>query len=509
MTIFNDDKKRMLRDFVLALSLANLGFYKLWRELFFRPVPAEKFFIKFLPGPLHFTAALFDIVLMALVFWAGIQLARRSKSLFLLRTAQLLFVLTVIFFTGHILLVHLGPYLSNMAHNKRMIIMDGLAPVTIVLFALFFRRFYCSTVTFCAILVLAFAPFVLVTFTRAGLRIFTPDFMPVFMDQPLAKPFPTVKGSPHVVLLLFDGMDERLCFAARPPALRYPELDRFCREAFYAENAYPPGNCTDLSLPSFTIGKRVVNSHPVDSNRMKLLLEGSPDEVYWNGLPNLFSKTRDLGLNTALVGWHLPYGRVFGSSLNYFYWATGEIPRIARNQTFETATLDCLKRVLPLQHKRDHINEYLNILEHAKKIVSNPAYNLAMVHWPVPHAPQIYDYKRRQFTYFASSITGYFGNVALADDALGEVRRRMERDGAWDDAAVLIFSDHHWLNSWMYDGGNDARSVFMLKLPHQSKPVVYSRQFNTVLIHHLTLALLRREIVTPEQLVAWLDKNRS
>ncbi|MGH9783696.1 MAG: hypothetical protein ACRD88_05880, partial [Terriglobia bacterium] len=48
---------------------------------------------------------------------------------------------------------------------------------------------------------------------------------------------------------------------------------------------------------------------------------------------------------------------------------------------------------------------------------------------------------------------------------------------------------------------------FLLKLAGQNHPVPYDCPFNTVAIHDLALAILKKELSTPEQVVGWLDRR--
>src|SRR5205814_9818009 len=60
-------------------------------------------------------------------------------------------------------------------------------------------------------------------------------------------------GPPRRILwLVFDEMDQRMLFDARPDGIKFPESDRFRSEALYSDSAYPPAGETLLSMPSLT-----------------------------------------------------------------------------------------------------------------------------------------------------------------------------------------------------------------------------------------------------------------
>ncbi len=80
----------------------------------------------------------------------------------------------------------------------------------------------------------------------------------------------------------------------------------------------------------------------------------------------------------------------------------------------------------------------------------------------------------------------------------------------WESTTIIVSSDH-WLRKalWRYEGETDHRIPFMLKLAGQKKGVTYEKPFNTVLTRDLVLAILRGEITSIDEVVTWLDKNRS
>ena len=119
-----------------------------------------------------------------------------------------------------------------------------------------------------------------------------------------------------------------------------------------------------------------------------------------------------------------------------------------------------------------------------------------------------------------SPTVNYLDNLELVDRTLADFRRAMERAGTWDTTALLITADHPFRPEIWKSGftpeeeqitrGKEYRFVpFILKLPGQTTRLTYDTPFNVVLIHHLTRALLSREISDPEAVIQWLDHNRS
>ena len=151
----------------------------------------------------------------------------------------------------------------------------------------------------------------------------------------------------------------------------------------------------------------------------------------------------------------------------------------------------------------------------ARELVRRPDLDLVLLHWPVPHFPGIYDRRTGQF-----SQTGtYLDNLELADHALGDVRREMETAGTWESSNIIVTADHWWrptlwnqLPAWMGEesaayGRRNRRVVFLLKMAGQKEGLTIEESFNTILLHDLILAMLTRQVTTPDQAAAWIHAH--
>ena len=65
----------MLRDLLIALSLSNLCFLRIWNELF----NGKVVYYALVPPTHQLLGIVLNVFLLALVFWTGAQLARRSQ----------------------------------------------------------------------------------------------------------------------------------------------------------------------------------------------------------------------------------------------------------------------------------------------------------------------------------------------------------------------------------------------------------------------------------------------
>ena len=174
--------------------------------------------------------------------------------------------------------------------------------------------------------------------------------------------------------------------------------------------------------------------------------------VSWRDQPNIFRRARELGVNTALVGWHHPYCRVLGDSLTRcFDQVGGTATDILTRETF--ADQNGLAKSLamavalrwksltslfapsshPSEHALDHYmqarqqQEYFRIRDRAYQQAADPRVDFLYVHFPTPHLFAIYDRQRREFT--LSDKTTYFDNLALVDRTVGNCVGPWKRPG--------------------------------------------------------------------------------
>ncbi len=531
----------MLRNLAIALSLANLCFIEVWKNLL---DPSLRFFTKFPPSPNNLVAILLNVCLLAALTWAALSLARPSSNVVSRRIGQSVFLLVLLMaFCGVLLqlllqLVGLPPLYGILG----FLVLLFVVFVVVVLALILWDR---QPLSAAAGIALVLFPFVPITFFQVGWSLTKADSTVALRDKALAPPSPAGKTpATRVVWLVFDEMDQRMAFSARPPTVHLPEIDRLRSQAIYASNAYPPADGTLLSMPALLSGQLVSSSKPLDADELMITFAGTEEAVRWSTQPNVFSKAREAGFRSAVAGWYLPYCRMITDTLTSCSWQVTVGPLDDRRMTVPdcmVAQIQNVMEVTPLAaelgltrrmmtegqarlRREKHLDAYLAILHDAKKAATDPDLDLILVHWPIPHAPGIYDRTKDDFALFEGS--NYLDNLELMDRSLGEVRRSMEDTGTWETAAVLVTSDHWWKTGVQGVQGSSSqpsstseeaafadrighRVPFLLKMAGQKEAMTYEPAFNTVLTHDLLLALLRGEVRTPNSVVSWIDQQRS
>jgi len=510
------------RDLVFSLSSANLCFLGGWSAL----VEPSAGYSRHAATPNEYLALMLDVLLLAAAFFFILTLVRRLDRPFAWKAVRAAL--------GLLLLIPLN-VLRMQVRNLWMpslferfgpsVLRVSLIALGLVLVVILVRRLELFG-RVAGFVVLLLSPLVPMLFANAVWLMLHPR--PDGGNRHAYALAATDTSRPRVLWLIFDEFDQRLAFGERPASVRLPEMDRIRSQAIYASNAFRPAGWTVLSLPSLINGSVVSDAKPGGPDELMITYAGSGGPVPWSAQPTVFSRVRDAGFNTALVGSYHPYCRVLGSSLTFcsqsfvaasepgstlpvllvdgFRGIVGTFPVAGRLPRFESVC-------------RQGREMYLRVLQDARKVAVDPAFGLAFIHWPVPHSPFIYSRSRNDFALDGSGT--YLDNLVLVDLTLGDLRRTMESAGTWENSTVLISSDHglrghieDLLPAWggrrpmAAHGGTDRRVPFLMKLPHQRQAAAYDAPFNTVVSCDLVLALLRGELSSTANVIQWIDQHR-
>jgi hypothetical protein len=512
---------RTLRDILIALSLSNLCFMSGWRVLA-NPLHYTYYHWKYHPGFSEYIALAINIFLLAFIFWGAITLARRSGKQSMIWLARWMLLLVLILPVNSLRIQLFDPNVPSRQNWWGGLLLMGIFSV-VVLSALVLRRWRLKILRTAVSCVLILFPFALITFSQgAWLAIkYRSNADLANDDSPAPASNSMKKDAPRVLWIVFDELDQKRAFSERAGDLALPELDRLRSGALFASNAYPPAGETLLSLPSLIMGKVITTNSPVRPDETMIAFKGSTEQTVWSTQPNVFSEARAAGFNTALVGWYHPYCRVIADDLTSCFWEpvvdnisplSGRPTVLKSMELWAQLALFRIPGMFRLfQSKYDsdrcenHIQEYLQILEHAKVVVKNRDFGLVFLHLPIPHHPFIYDRFKNALS--SRPDRNYEDNLALTDRTLGELRREMEGAGLWEDTTVIVTSDHWWRTP--IDGKIDKRIPFIIKLARQNAGMTYEAKFNTVLTSRIVTALLKGEVTTADTAVKWLERNRS
>lgn len=502
----------MLKDSVLAFSMANLLFLGVWFDL----LDSTRYVREALPQPIEYLSAVVLVTLVGLVLLMVRRWSRRIAHPGLQRVMEGAFALALLFPLNVMRLQFTALKVTLLQGRMNQILM--VLAVLCGLALLFLRRRFVVSVA--AWVVLIVSPLTPILFAQAIWRWVQGPPTPA-MSQPLASTRDGDKQpATRVLWMVFDEMDEGQVFVSRPASVRLPEMDRLRAQSVYAANAFPPAGWTAMSLPALLGGRLVRDAQPLSQSELMITYQGSQTPVPWSKESNIFAAAHAAGFSSGMVGWFHSYCRVLGASLTVCSRPDGMLP--LSGAQLDEVMLRQLEQLVPetpvtnYPARRRRRRLYAKILDEALNLVRNRHLSLVLIHWPIPHNVGIYDRSSGRRVLAGS----YLDNLELADHTLGEIRKEMEKLGTWDSTHVVVTSDHWWrptvqnqLPGWLTEEGAafrkpiDHRVPFLLKMAGQKEGRTIEESFNTVLLHDLTLGLLSGRVTEPDQAVSWIQSH--
>jgi hypothetical protein len=358
-----------------------------------------------------------------------------------------------------------------------------------------------------------------------------------YRDRVLAQPFSNPPKGVRVVWIIFDELSQEIAFGNRPQGARLPNLDRLKATSFFATAAKAPGEATLISMPGLILGEPVVEAIPRGPDKLYLRTHSQSKPVPWSVLPSVFDDARELGFNTALLGWYHPYGRLLNRSLTHCFWTPQWLNAGVEEQFAEPAFwysmwdrarlqlaalpgAGHLPGVFPGVYERQaKVKLFSLLLSRALEWAADPSIGLVLLHLPVPHPPSIYSSSEGALT--PKGRMGYLDNIVLADRALGLLRRSIEEAGLWNQSAILVSADHgwrtpFWRNSPGWTAAEEAAShsdtaavPFLLKLPGQASGAVYDKALPTIVTRRLIVEILSGRLADPAAIPAAIGRIQS
>lgn len=316
-------------------------------------------------------------------------------------------------------------------------------------------------------------------------------------------------GKTPVFIFLFDEWSRPRSMPDGEFRPAFPHLRQLCTQAVRCRQSLSPADRTLLSVPRllFQGGGKVVN------RRGKLFWKDGDAELPTTEAPSLFSQAKQHGYRTYAVSAFHPLRRMLGkqvdSCIDYPYYAYGEtllaeaVHAVRRNVQFWRDPIS--PRVdLSLRHiafaKYQRIVQ-LRAREHIGRVLDTcPPNTLAFFHVTPPHHPYIWNpdgTHRSDYSEHFDSPIGYERNLRCTDSLVGQFVARLRAAGRFDDALVILTSDH----SWRFDPEHEFKEhapwmhyvPLIIKLPGQRRPIVFDAPIATNQLKPLVDAVLAGE----------------
>ncbi len=295
-----------------------------------------------------------------------------------------------------------------------------------------------------------------------------------------------------VVWIIFDELDYRLVFPERPKHISLPNFDRLAEKAINFTNAVPPARATILSIPSIIDGFTYTHAYPVGPNRL-MLASSEGAMTPWGTRSNIFTDVAGIGGRCAVVGWYLPYTRIFGKSVHMSHWV-GFSPEsfIGSGGDFINTLKKQLIGLMLIIRQNIHSENQQALERRLEKMLSDPDFDLCFIHLPAPHLPSLI--QNDVGTYF-NSVKSYFGNLKVADEILGRCIEMVGRSSSGDKTTLIVSSDHSWRVSAQYDKKVDLRVPLMVRFAGQTSRVDIGASVQTVNTRKMVSEILRKKMV--------------
>ncbi len=517
-------ERSRLNDWLAALSLSNLVFLSSWTSLLGMN-QNNLFYLNRAPSPAHYYSLMLDVLVVGACFYgvAGLLHRRVWWAVRLLPAAGILLLFPMV--------NSLAEAISDPGSWMvlRFVVEHTLKTFGLLAVALLAALLIGGIRTMRPVyhLLKIVSPLVLFTFGQSVYHLAA--YQPNTPVQGALAPRLAAKaaGSPRVLWLIFDEWDPELSFTERPSRIQLPEIDRLRAGAFFATRAVRPNRDTILSMPALTTGRDVEAVRTNGPSELMIRFKGASAPVEWSRQDNVFREARQLGFNTAVAAWALPYCRVMKDDLSECAWWSDPAPINNLGESFPEMFVNQLRGLYETENHspfglslsaRRHLEVAQAVQAKSVEVARDASVGLALLHLPVPHSPFFYNAATGRNDFgangpggmFQRASQGYIDALVLVDRSLGELRRSMEQAGTWDTTTVIVSADHPLRTRPGFDGHPVSRYVpFLVKLAGPAQAREYTAPFQTLLTKELILAMLRGEISRTEQLAAWVDAHRA
>ncbi len=221
-------------------------------------------------------------------------------------------------------------------------------------------------------------------------------------------------------------------------------------------------------------------------------------------------------MTTAVVGWYLPYCRIWGDALDYCEWQETDSERVMRAETLGQSMQDSFRSFLetgvlsPLgvslaAERASRTSQKL--VAASESVLRDKQYRFVFLHLPIPHPPFYYDRRTGGSRKGNNYTSGYIDHLALLDRTLGRLVNALRESGSWESTALLISSDHSYRNAKALDGKWDRRVPFLLRIPHSKGKLAAELAFPTQASRRLVTDLLSGRIGTQQEALALLQSH--
>ncbi|MCH8147441.1 MAG: sulfatase-like hydrolase/transferase [Planctomycetes bacterium] len=299
-----------------------------------------------------------------------------------------------------------------------------------------------------------------------------------------------------IYLFVFDAWSYQRTFSNGRPRPEFEHLSALCEQSMVFHEARSTGPYTGVSIPGLLFQTDLPVIRLRSDGRVGFERDGRFVDA--SEFDSLFSVVSGLGYDTFLSGVKVPYRTWLGNRVDvcrqYRWYDTGFgfSRRMAAHALDSTrywrppgiVALDDSHRPyegLSVSNiRREQKRDIFHVVETQRKAT------FAIFHLVIPHFPALRnaDGTHRgpsELGWDSTSIPDYRGNLAHLDELIGEIVTAAKRVGRFDDAMIILTSDH----TWRYDPARDTGEItcpnthvpLIVKLPNQKRNLPVTGQF--------------------------------
>jgi sulfatase-like protein len=510
-------------DCAVAFSLANLVYVRVWAEVL-NLNGDSIYWLKTPPTPTHVIALIVNVFLLGVLLLCWVTALRygRALALWLVPVGGLLILISIANSLRALGVPGTSVFLRFAVDRLPML---GVAVGGLSVLALRFWGLRVLRPVYTVLLILS--PLVVLFVGQAVYRVYEFDASTT-MDGPMAGGLPTKPiAAPRVVWVIFDEWDQELTFEDRPTHIHLPEIDRLVETSFSATSAATPGPYTDWSMPALIMGTALADVRTKGASELMFRAKNDDRWLPWSREDNVFRRAREMGFNTAVVGWAIPYCRVLKADLSDCWWWSGSNQYNSAGRTIPELIVGQPRSLFESEYRspfgqslstKRHMWDYDSVLAQAVKVVGDPQYGLVLLHLPVPHPPYFFSAATGRNDWGDTPLVGilkqthqgYLSALVLTDRTVGILRSAMEQGGLWEGTTVIWSADHPFRHRPALDGKTVSHRVpYLIKPAGVGQPVRYERPFSALMTRKLIEAFLSREITRGGQIADWIDRHRT
>ncbi len=319
----------------------------------------------------------------------------------------------------------------------------------------------------------------------------------------------------NVFIFIFDAWSHRLTLEDGELTPEFSHLRDASPELFVFEGAHSPHNWTLVSIPRMIYGQ----DDALDVAGGRLRFRGDADRST-DAMPSIFTRAREVGYRTYMVGWSMPYEALLGSSVDHvrsvpepltadqsawrklasFYWrdAIKILPAgIVRRTPLTNRGIEIYSR---------HIHNTEKLVSLVDLVLEEPRNaQFAVFHLPVPHSPFCYErggVKPRGADYNVDVVADARLQHAYLDSLIERFIERLRSNGKYDNSTIILTSDHNWREDpglpQPLPRSEATRVPLFIKLPGHSAGETIASPFSTVHLGEALEALRSGEQGLPE-----------